>query len=107
MDDSRLVLQRQGKPKYRLLTMFHFAFKICAYLIYMFEPWGFTSTFVMVLLLLSLDFWLVKNLTGRLLAGLRWWNVAEVGQEGENKMVWKFEAWSSEERQIADSTQVI
>jgi hypothetical protein len=28
----------------------------------------------MVTLLLAFDFWTVKNVTGRLLVGLRWWN---------------------------------
>lgn len=37
---------------------------------------------------LSLDFWTVKNVTGRLLAGLRWWNV--VDSEGNSQ--WKFES---------------
>ena len=33
----------------------------------------------------SIDFWLVKNLSGRLLAGLRWWNVVViVEKEGNN-----------------------
>jgi len=31
-------------------------------------------TFICVLLLSSFDFWTVKNVTGRLLVGLRWWN---------------------------------
>lgn len=29
---------------------------------------------VVVILLLACDFWTVKNVTGRLLVGLRWWN---------------------------------
>ncbi len=32
------------------------------------------TTFVLVVLLLSADFWMVKNVSGRLLVGLRWWN---------------------------------
>lgn len=31
-------------------------------------------TFIFVILLSSLDFWTVKNITGRLLVGLRWWS---------------------------------
>ncbi len=37
-----------------------------------------TSNFIFVavvtILLLAADFWTVKNVTGRLLVGLRWWN---------------------------------
>jgi hypothetical protein len=34
-----------------------------------------------------MDFWTVKNVTGRLLVGLRWWNY--VDEEG--KSIWVFE----------------
>ena len=33
---------------------------------------GFIGSFVAIILLLSLDFWTVKNITGRIMAGLRW-----------------------------------
>ncbi|VDK72811.1 unnamed protein product [Cylicostephanus goldi] len=35
-----------------------------------------------------MDFWTVKNITGRLLVGLRWWNF--VDENGNNH--WKFES---------------
>jgi hypothetical protein len=31
-------------------------------------------TFISVMILNALDFWTVKNVTGRLLVGLRWWS---------------------------------
>lgn len=31
-------------------------------------------TFITVMILSALDFWTVKNITGRLLVGLRWWS---------------------------------
>eukprot|EP00121_Abeoforma_whisleri_P003692 Awhi_evm1s3324 len=39
-------------------------------------------------MLLSFDFWTVKNVTGRLLVGLRWWN--HVRSDGTSK--WIFES---------------
>ncbi|CAG8445659.1 1898_t:CDS:2 [Ambispora gerdemannii] len=36
----------------------------------------------------AFDFWTVKNVTGRLLVGLRWWN--EIQEDGSN--VWMFES---------------
>ena len=54
-------------------------------------------------ILLSADFWLVKNVSGRLLAGLRWWNV--VDETSQNQSTWKFEAWTQEDRQLANKTQ--
>jgi len=44
--------------------------------------------FVIIVLLLAFDFWTVKNVSGRLLVGLRWWN--ETGPDGES--VWVFES---------------
>lgn len=38
---------------------------------------SFITSFVFVVLLLSADFWTVKNITGRLLVGLRWWNYVD------------------------------
>jgi hypothetical protein len=38
--------------------------------------------------LLASDFWTVKNVTGRLLVGLRWWN--NIKDDGENE--WVFES---------------
>ena len=32
------------------------------------------DTFIVVVVMSALDFWTVKNVTGRLLVGLRWWH---------------------------------
>nr|XP_046194715.1 Golgi apparatus membrane protein TVP23 homolog A-like [Oncorhynchus gorbuscha] len=41
----------------------------------------------MIITLLSCDFWSVKNVTGRLLVGLRWWN--QIDEDGRS--LWVFE----------------
>ena len=38
--------------------------------------------------MLSMDFWAVKNITGRLLVGLRWWNYVD----DDGKSHWVYEA---------------
>ena len=43
---------------------------------------------MVVILLLAFDFWTVKNVTGRLLVGLRWWS--HVTEDGSNE--WVFES---------------
>ncbi|CAK7348479.1 unnamed protein product [Dovyalis caffra] len=48
---------------------------------------SFVIIFVVTVLLAALDFWVVKNVSGRILVGLRWWN--EINEQGES--VWKFE----------------
>lgn len=74
--DSRQV--NAGKSfKHPMAALFHVAFKLFAFLFYLFGGLfgqDFVSTFVAVILLISMDFWVVKNVTGRLLAGLRWSN---------------------------------
>ncbi|KAH8071112.1 hypothetical protein JL721_4543 [Aureococcus anophagefferens] len=62
-----------------------------AVLVYMFSGM-FTSNFVLVcvvcILLLAFDFWTVKNVSGRLMVGLRWWNY--VKEDGATE--WVFES---------------
>lgn len=73
-----------------MAALFHVAFKGAAILLYLFGGLfgqNFLSTFVALVFLISMDFWTVKNVTGRLLAGLRWWN--HVDEEGNNH--WVFE----------------
>lgn len=48
---------------------------------------NFILAFILTILLLAADFWNVKNVLGRLLVGLRWWN--ELKEQGGN--VWVFE----------------
>jgi hypothetical protein len=43
--------------------------------------------FIVCVLLLAFDFWTVKNVSGRLLVGLRWWN--EILPDGSNE--WRYE----------------
>ena len=45
-------------------------------------------TFIFVVIFNSLDFWFVKNVSGRILVGLRWWN--EVKEDGSE--IWRFES---------------
>lgn len=75
--------------------MFHLAFRISAIIVYMMCQLfsnSFIASFVVVVLLLSMDFWTVKNITGRLMVGLRWWNyIDDNGKSNwvfESKKVW-------------------
>ncbi|RKP02400.1 hypothetical protein CXG81DRAFT_8207, partial [Caulochytrium protostelioides] len=74
--------------------IFHLLFRTLAILAYilggLFSD-SFIMLFVVIMLLLACDFWAVKNITGRLLVGLRWWN--EIDEEGNN--MWVFEAHPS------------
>lgn len=56
--------------------LFHILFKGIAFTVYMLGARAMEGIMVTVvcILLLAADFWVVKNITGRLLVGLRWWN---------------------------------
>ncbi|TFJ88077.1 hypothetical protein NSK_000431 [Nannochloropsis salina CCMP1776] len=79
------------QSRHPVAAAFHFVFKALAIFFYLFGGF-FSSNFVFIcvvcILLLAFDFWTVKNVTGRLLVGLRWWN--NVRDDGSNE--WVFES---------------
>ncbi|MFS7967600.1 putative golgi apparatus membrane protein TVP23 [Helianthus anomalus] len=77
------------------ICFFHVLFKAGALAFYILSALFFDSfviIFVVTVLLSALDFWVVKNVSGRILVGLRWWN--EIDDDGES--VWKFECLDQE-----------
>lgn len=73
------------------VAIFHVIFKLAAitsYLLLGLFTKNFVIQFVVTTTLLAFDFWLVKNVTGRLLVGLRWWH--EVAEDGITQQ-WRFE----------------
>ena len=88
---SILSLGFLRQSKNPVAAAFHLLFKVLALAIYIFGRMvsdNFIFVCVVCILLLAFDFWTVKNITGRLLVGLRWWNY--VGEDGTSK--WKFES---------------
>ncbi|XP_076433994.1 Golgi apparatus membrane protein TVP23 homolog A isoform X3 [Peromyscus maniculatus bairdii] len=82
---------RKAKIRHPLATFFHLFFRVSAIVTYVCCDWfsrSFVGCFVTVLLLLAFDFWSVKNVTGRLMVGLRWWN--QIDEDGKSH--WIFEA---------------
>lgn len=80
-------LKRSSHP---MAVIFYLAFRTSALLTYLFGllfTSNFVLIFILVILLLAADFWTVKNISGRLLVGLRWWN--EVSSDGAS--IWVFE----------------
>ncbi|CAB0011200.1 unnamed protein product, partial [Nesidiocoris tenuis] len=72
------------------VTMCHIGFRTAAFIAYLFCGWfsdSFISSFVIIMLLLSADFWTVKNITGRLMVGLRWWNY--IDDDGNSHWVYE------------------
>ncbi|KAH7715647.1 hypothetical protein AAVH_16954 [Aphelenchoides avenae] len=77
--------------RHPFVVLAHVGFRASAIFFYVFAnifAVSFIIQFLVILTLLSADFWTVKNITGRLLVGLRWWNFVDA--EGQNH--WKFES---------------
>ena len=75
--------------------MFHVGFKGAAIFSFIFLN-AFLGqeilTFIVVVLFAALDFWTVKNITGRILVNLRWWS--EIDQWGNEQ--WLYESEESQ-----------
>ncbi|XP_045462788.1 uncharacterized Golgi apparatus membrane protein-like protein CG5021 isoform X2 [Harmonia axyridis] len=93
-DEDVETSAKKGALTHPYVTFFHLAFRCSAlfgYLFYRVFSSSFITSFVLIVLLLSMDFWTVKNITGRLMVGLRWWNYVD----DEGKSHWVFESRKS------------
>lgn len=82
------ILSESGNPTALVL---HYAFRSMAVLVYLLSAFissSFVVVFVATVVLLAADFWVVKNVTGRILVGRRWWS--RTGADGS--AMWSFEA---------------
>jgi len=99
-DNEKLFdLKKSAHP---VALVFHLIFKIVGLICFLFlnlvlslwlsddqlSDWE-TLLCILVVLLAAFDFWTVKNITGRLLVGLRWWS--EITEDGTEK--WHFESY--------------
>ncbi|XP_056626987.1 Golgi apparatus membrane protein TVP23 homolog B [Triplophysa dalaica] len=93
---------RKNKVKHPLASFFHLFFRVSAILVYLLcglFGGSFIACMVTIILLLSCDFWTVKNVTGRLLVGLRWWN--QVNDDGKSH--WVYESRNTNAKQSSAS----
>ena len=68
--DSDFGVDQNKSLRRPWVAFFHFFFRITALVVYLFGSTfsgSFIGVFVTVILLLSLDFWTVKNISGRIL----------------------------------------
>ncbi|USW54084.1 Putative golgi apparatus membrane protein TVP23 [Septoria linicola] len=73
-----------------LLTFLSFRIaSILVYLLGMIFTSNFVLIFIITIILLAMDFYYLKNIAGRRLVGLRWWNEVN-GQSGDSH--WVFES---------------
>ena len=86
-----------------IICLLTFIFKLAAFVIYIIISF-FTKqkglVYLSVILLGSVDFWITKNVSGRFLVGLRWWN--EVKKDG--KEVWIYEIKNEKAEATSDKS---
>lgn len=80
--------QNYAHPVAALFSVVFKAGALVFYIVFSLFIHNFVIVFVITVFLVALDFWTVKNVSGRTLVGLRWWN--EVDEEGHS--VWLFES---------------
>jgi hypothetical protein len=79
------VISKSSSP---MTAAVHIILKIAIVAVYLILPL-MTSSFnvlMIVVIAAAVDFWVVKNLSGRLLVGLRWW--IDFDENGEER--WQF-----------------
>jgi hypothetical protein len=82
------IFSQSSNPR---VLFFHLLFRTLAVAIFIlsiFIPDQFVIPFVLIVLFSAFDFWTVKNVSGRILVGLRYWN--DVSEDG--KSTWVFES---------------
>jgi len=81
--------------KHPKVCLFHILFKALALVSYILGRHilnHYVMTFIFTMILGAFDFWTVKNISGRILVGMRWWN--DIQEDGSSN--WCFECQADE-----------
>ena len=98
--DFTNFLQHANNPAIVFFTLLFKGLAIILFLVL--DIFGVSQAliFILVVILSAFDFWFVKNVSGRILVGLRWWN--EVKEDGSE--VWIFESDHEKSATSIDTT---
>ncbi|KAM3846771.1 Golgi apparatus membrane protein TVP23 homolog B-like isoform 2-T2 [Vipera latastei] len=97
---------RKSKIKHPIASFFHLFFRVSAIIVYLLCELlsnSYIACMVTIILLLSCDFWAVKNVTGRLMVGLRWWN--QVDDDGKSHWVFEARKASAQGRKVISEAE--
>ncbi|XP_014035778.1 Golgi apparatus membrane protein TVP23 homolog B [Salmo salar] len=103
-EDTGKGKSKKNKIKHPVASFFHLFFRMSAILVYLLCELlssSFIACMVTIILFLSADFWTVKNITGRLMVGLRWWNQVD----GDGKSHWVFESRKGNSKQLVSDSE--
>ncbi|XP_046945663.1 Golgi apparatus membrane protein TVP23 homolog C isoform X2 [Lynx rufus] len=97
---------KKSKIRHPVASFFHLFFRVSAIVVYLlcelFSS-SFIACMVTIILLLSCDFWAVKNVTGRLMVGLRWWN--HIDEDGKSHWVFESRKDSAQESKTVSEAE--
>uniref|UniRef100_A0ABI7XLX9 Golgi apparatus membrane protein TVP23 homolog n=2 Tax=Felis catus TaxID=9685 RepID=A0ABI7XLX9_FELCA len=108
VDNTNTSSQTDFDSKFRhpVASFFHLFFRVSAIVVYLlcelFSS-SFIACMVTIILLLSCDFWAVKNVTGRLMVGLRWWN--HIDEDGKSHWVFESRKDSAQESKTVSEAE--
>ena len=98
--DFTNFLSHANNPGIVLFTLLFKTLAIVAFLVLGIFGFSDALVFIIVVILNAFDFWFVKNVSGRIIVGLRWWN--EVRDDGTE--VWIFESDHEKRATSIDTT---
>ena len=98
--DFTNFLQHAANPGIVFFTLLFKTLAIVSFLVLGIFGFSDALVFIIVVILNAFDFWFVKNVSGRILVGLRWWN--EVREDGTE--VWIFESDHEKRAASIDTT---
>ena len=98
--DFTNFLQHAANPGIVLFTLLFKVLAVVSFLLLGIFGVSDALVFIIVVILNAFDFWFVKNVSGRILVGLRWWN--EVKDDGTE--VWIFESDHEKRATSIDTT---
>ena len=94
-----------AKASHPWVAFFHVIFKVVAIFCYLLLFWltqWYILSFILTTSLLAIDFWVTKNVSGRILAGLRWWSF--IKEDGSSE--WMFESLPKEQQGRLNETDI-
>uniref|UniRef100_A0A8C5Y8Q9 Golgi apparatus membrane protein TVP23 homolog n=1 Tax=Microcebus murinus TaxID=30608 RepID=A0A8C5Y8Q9_MICMU len=105
-DVSLFDAEEETTNRHPMASFFHLFFLVSAMitcLLCELLSSSFIVCLVTILLLLSCDFWAVKNVTGRLMSGLRWWN--HIDEDGKSHWVFESRKVSPQENKTVSDAE--
>ena len=100
--DFTNFLSHVNHPGIVFFTLFFKSLAIVVFLFFGIFGGPDSLLFIFVGILNSLEFWFVKNISGRILVGLMWWN--DVKEDGSEE--WKFESSQEVKSKSIDNTVI-